>query len=31
MFEGETEGDCPFCPKEVGGLVFVTEPRRQHK
>jgi hypothetical protein len=25
MFEGEAEGDCPFCPKELGGFVFVTE------
>jgi hypothetical protein len=25
MFEGLTEVDCPFCPKEPGGFVFVTE------
>lgn len=25
MFEGQTEGDCPFCPEETGGFVFVTE------
>jgi hypothetical protein len=25
MFEGQTERDCPFCPKEPGGFVFVTE------
>jgi ribosomal protein S27E len=25
MFEGQTEADCPFCPKELGGFVFVTE------
>lgn len=25
MFEGQTEGDCPFCPKEPWGFVFVTE------
>ena len=24
MFEGEAEADCPFCPKEPGGFVFVT-------
>ena len=25
MFEGQTEGDCPFCPKVPGGFVFVME------
>jgi hypothetical protein len=25
MFEGQTEGDCPFCPEEPGAPVFVTE------
>jgi hypothetical protein len=25
IFEGETEVDCPFCPEEPGGFVFVTE------
>lgn len=24
MFEGQTEVDCPFCPREPGGYVFVT-------
>ena len=24
MFEGQTEDDCPFCPSELGGFVFVT-------
>ena len=24
MFEGQTEADCPFCPKEPGGFVFVA-------
>jgi hypothetical protein len=24
MFEGQAEDDCPFCPKEPGGFVFVT-------
>lgn len=22
MFEGQTEDDCPFCPRELGGYVF---------
>jgi hypothetical protein len=25
MFEGQTKWDCPFCPKEPGGFVFVTD------
>jgi hypothetical protein len=25
MYEGQTKGDCPFCPKELGGPVFVTK------
>ena len=25
MLEGQTVDDCPFCPKEPGGFVFVTE------
>lgn len=25
MFESETEDDCPFCPEETGGFVFVAE------
>lgn len=25
MLEGETEGDCPFCPRGTGGFVIVTE------
>ena len=24
MYEGETEADCPFCPKKPGRFVFVT-------
>ena len=24
MFEGQTEADCPFCPRELGGFVFVA-------
>jgi hypothetical protein len=23
--EGETEADCPFCPKHIGDLVFDTD------
>jgi hypothetical protein len=25
MFEGQTEGDCPVCPKELWGPVFVSK------
>jgi hypothetical protein len=25
LFEGQTEADCPFCPKEPGGYVFITQ------
>jgi hypothetical protein len=28
MFEVETEADCPFCPEEPWGFVFVTETQR---
>ena len=25
MSDCQTEADCPFCPKELGGYVFVTK------
>jgi hypothetical protein len=25
MFESQSEADCPFCPKEMGGIVFSSE------
>lgn len=24
MFTGETEADCPFCPSEPWGIVFIA-------
>jgi hypothetical protein len=25
MLEGETEGDCPFCPKDRWGITFSSD------